>query len=63
MSKITVTVNVNFTSLDNLVDYLKSRDDSQKQIDELAAKVVDLTSGLQKSTAGLKTAVNRDAKA
>jgi hypothetical protein len=58
MLKPVVTVNIVFPALDNLVAYLKARDDSQAQIDELAAKVVALTDGLQNSEAALKSSVD-----
>ena len=52
-----INISVSFPALDDLVAYLKTRDDQQKQIDALTAQVGELTKGLQQSESALKGSV------
>ena len=52
-----INISVSFPALDDLVAYLKTRDDQQKQIDALTAQVGELTKGLQQSESALEGSV------
>lgn len=55
-----VTIHVDFPSLDALVAYLQSA--QQKQIDDLAATIGQLTGQLQQSSTGLQGAMDQTTK-
>lgn len=51
------SIRLDIPALDNLISYLREKDDQQRHIDELAAKVTELTVALKASTAGLQSSV------
>lgn len=62
LTKITVSVNVVFPALDNLVLYLNKTNDAQPQIDFLAGQVAELTGKLSTSNTTLDGVVSNAIK-
>ncbi len=56
-----VSVKIDFPALDNLVAYLQSQANQQKQIDELVVSVETLTAKLHQSNQRLQSAAEKEA--
>lgn len=60
MRQIIITIVVNIPALSDLVKYLRERDNTQAQVDALAAQVSELTKGLHQSSDNLETSVDQN---